>query len=312
MQIFFKNSSISQEELLLIQQRNAAALIGEADGMLNVDDSDFPKKGRNSVGVARQHCGVLGKTDNCQAGVFLGYSSRKGYTLLDRRLYMPEQWFQEEYGSLRSDCEVPQELTFKTKNQLTAEMVQWAAQHGMPYRWIGCDSAFGVDREFLSGLPESSYYFADVHSNNLVWLEMPEMQIPGKEGTSKKGRPYSHPRPSCPPVNVSDIAQDDRYPWETTVLAEGSKGPILARTKCLRVIRAGTSTRFGNYIMPLNEDWLYIRKYGNDRIKYSFCNAPADIARSELDRAATMRWPIEQCFEECKGNLGMDHYETRS
>ena len=312
MQIFFKNGKVSQEKLLTIHQRNAAALLGEADGMLNVDGSDFPKKGKNSVGVIRQHCGVLGKTDNCQAGVFVGYSSRKGYTLLDRRLYMPEQWFKEEYSSLRSDCEVPQEQTFKTKNHLAAEMIQQAAQQGIPYRWIGCDSAFGVDRDFLSGLPEDSYYFADVHSDNLVWLRMPEMIIPQRVEPGKGGRPHKHPRPSCSPVSVSDIAQDDRYPWKRIVLAEGSKGPILAKTKCMRIIRAGTSTRFGNYVIPLDEVWLYIREYENGRIKYSFSNAPADIARSELDRAATMRWPIEQCFGECKGNLGMDQYETRS
>lgn len=86
----------------------------------------------------------------------------------------------------------------------------------------------------------------------------------------------------------------------------------MTRTKCLRVIRASSMTPTRNYLAPGGEVWLYIREYENGQIKYAFCNAPANINRSELDRAATIRWPIEHPFEECKSYLGMDHYETRS
>jgi SRSO17 transposase len=134
--MYFKNSTFDDEKMLNIYQQQLAALIGEEDGMLNVDGSDFPKKGSHSVGVARQHCGILGKTENCQAGVFVGYSSTKGYGLVDRRLYMPESWFSESYDGLRKQCAVPDDLTFRTKNQLASEMLQAAAASGtFPFRW---------------------------------------------------------------------------------------------------------------------------------------------------------------------------------
>lgn len=307
LQMFFKQGKISQEQMMLRHQQKASALLVEPAGMITVDGSDFPKKGKGSVGVARQHCGILGKTDNCQAGVFIGYSGIRGYSLLDRRLYMPQKWFGEEFRAKWNSCEVPNDLTFKTKNELAIEMLQ-----GLPeettYRWIGCDSAFGSDRNFLANLPKHAYYFADVQQRQLVFLEMPTMEVP----SAKRGRANQYPRPSIEPVCMERIASDERIPWETIVLAEGSKGPIVTKTKCLRVVRAKIDKGGKKCAEPMDEVWLYIREYENNRIKFSFSNAPADIARSELDRAATMRWPIEQCFNECKGYLGMDHYESRS
>jgi SRSO17 transposase len=307
LQMFFKQCKISQEQMVQRHQEYATALLAEPNGMITIDGSDFPKKGDDSVGVTRQHCGILGKTDNCQAGVFIGYSGSRGYTLLDRRLYMPQKWFEEEFRARWKACEVPTDLTFKTKNELATDMLKNLPKE-TPYRWIGCDSAFGSDRNFLANLPEHAYYFADVQQRQLVFLEMPTMEIP----PAKRGRACQYPRPSVGPVSLESIAANDRVPWKTIVLAEGSKGPIVTKTKCLRVVRAQIDKGGRNCAMPLDEVWLYIREYENKRIKYSLSNAPADMARSELDRAATMRWPIEQCFNECKGYLGMDHYESRS
>ncbi|MDD4730260.1 MAG: IS701 family transposase, partial [Dysgonamonadaceae bacterium] len=268
------------------------------------------KKGTNSVGGARQHCGILGNTDNCQAGVFAGYSSNKGYALLNRELYMPQKWFDEEYEDKRKKCGVPDDIIFKTKNELALEMIKKLSDSGMPHKWIGCDGAFGSDREFLDNLPKDSYYFADIHENQLVFCEKPEMILPNND--QGRGRKSKYPRPTIKPVNVKKIAEDSSISWETTCLGEGSKGPIYTKTKCLRVIRAAIGNGGVNCATPLDEVWLYIRQYENNRIKYSLCNAPTDISRDELDCAATMRWPIEQCFNECKSYLGMDHYESRS
>jgi len=307
LQMFFKQGKISQEEMIKRHQQNAASLLAESGGMITVDGSDFPKKGRSSVGVARQHCGILGKTDNCQAGVFIGYSGNRGYTLLDRRLYMPQKWFTDDYRARWISREVPNDLSFMTKNELASEMIRGLSED-ISYRWIGCDSAFGADRDFLSSLPADTYYFADVQQRQLVFKEMPTMEIP----QTKRGRASQYPRPSIEPIRVESIAADDQIPWEIVILGEGSKGPIVAKTKCLRIVRAQIEKGGKKCAEPLDEVWLYIREYENGRIKYSFSNAPNDIPRSELDRAATMRWPIEQCFNECKSNLGMDHYESRS
>lgn len=115
MQMFFKHSTFDDNKMLQIYQHELASLIGDEDGMLNIDGSDFPKKGENSVDVARQYCGILGKTENCQAGVFLGYAGANGYGLVDRRLYMPEKWFSDEYAELRKDCLFLKTWSFRQK-----------------------------------------------------------------------------------------------------------------------------------------------------------------------------------------------------
>jgi hypothetical protein len=167
-------------------------------------------------------------------GVFSGYSSPKGYGLLDRRLYMPEKWFSPEYDRLRKECAVPEDLSFYTKNQLASMMInQIMASGKFPAKWIGCDSAFGVDRTFLESLPKSCYYFADVHSNTLVFSGMPEMDLPVPKST---GRRFKHPRPSFPPVAVEDYAKDETIPWKHIILAEGAKGPVIAEVKCVRCV----------------------------------------------------------------------------
>jgi len=310
MQMFFKNSPFDDEMMLKLYQNQLSKLIGDEEGMLNVDGSDFPKKGTNSVGVMRQHCGIMGKTDNCQAGVFLGYSSPKGYGLLDRRLYMPKKWFGADYEALRKQTAVPKDLTFQTKNELALNMInETVTKLELPFKWIGCDSAFGVDRAFLEALPDHCYYFADTRSNQLVFDSRPELTTPV---ANKKYRPFKHQRPSFPPVKVSKYAEDESLPWQQIVLAEGAKGPIVADVKIVRCVSCHSSTPRGNYLLPEEEVWLYIRRYGDGRVKYSLCNAPADTPLEVLNRVATMRWPIEQCFEECKSYLGMGHYETRS
>lgn len=310
MQMFFKNSPFDDELMLQIYQEQLASLIGDEEGMLNVDGSDFPKKGKDSVGVTRQHCGILGKTDNCQAGVFLGYSSSKGYGLLDRRLYLPEKWFSDAYAKHRKKCAVPEDVVFATKNELASEMLNAiTSSKSFPVKWIGCDSAFGCDRDFLESLPKGCYYFADTRSNQLVFPGMPELVVPA---SSKSGRPFKHPRPSFPPVKVSTFAEDEKVLWQRISLAEGAKGPIAADVKIVRCVACSSSTPYGNYMLPKEAVWLYIRRHADGRIKYSLCNAPEDTPIDTLHRVATMRWPIEQCFEECKSHLGMGHYETRS
>ena len=307
LQIFFKHSPVDDEMMLHIYQQRLASKISSPEGMINTDVSDFVKKGKNSVGVFRQHCGAVGKVENSQSGVFVGYSSKSGYGLIDRSLFMPEAWFGEDYAELRFDCGVPEDLTFKTRIELALNMIKRTVESGLfPARWIGCDSFFGRSKDFLSSLPESCYYFADVPENTLVWPEMPEVFIPEYSG---RGPRPTKQKASTAPVPVSQIAEDESSPWQQKVLGEGAKGPIISQVKVLRVIEAKKEK--GHYL-PYREVWLYIRSYANGRVKYAFSNAPADTTQKELDQAALMRWPIEQCFEECKSHLGMKDYETRS
>lgn len=303
MQLFMQNAPFDDVKMAQIYRNRLSSRVNDPEGMLNVDSTEFVKKGNHSVGVSRQHCGRLGKTENCQSGVFIGYASEKGYGLVNYRLFMPEKWFTEKYEPLRKKCCVPDDVTFKTKPEIAAEMLNEIAGSGMyQAKWIGCDGLFGTSKTFLDSLPKEYYYFADIHSPALVWMEMPEVAIPKHNG---QGRPPTKPKASFPPVPVSQIATDDSISWERVILGEGSQGPIIADVKVLRVIERRNK-------LPGNEVWLYIRRFRDGRLKFSLSNAPADIPKTELHRAATLRWPIEQCFEECKSYLGMGHCEARS
>jgi SRSO17 transposase len=119
-------------------------------------------------------------------GVFIGYSGAKGYGLLDRRLYMPEKWFGDEYAEKREKCAVPEDLLFKTKNELASEMITKAIEAGLKAKWVGCDGAFGHDIKFLKSIPKGMYYFADVYSTDMFFVEMPEVHEPEYKGRGRK------------------------------------------------------------------------------------------------------------------------------
>lgn len=310
MQQLLVRSPLCDDGLAKEYRERLSAQINCTGGMLSVDESSFIKKGDQSIGVKRQYCGRLGKTENCQVGVFLAYAGEKGYGLVDRELYIPEEWYNQEHEQRRKKCGLPEEKRFETKNGMALRMLNTALESGQfDARWIGCDAAYGNDHGFLDGLhlPENVWYFAATNSKERVFLKKPEMIWPER----KKGRPAEHAKPSIAPVSVKSIAENDGIPWETVILAEGSKGAIYAKIKKVRCV-ACRNDGSRNYVKPGADIWLYLREYEDRTIKYFVSNAPGDIAPEELNRAAMLRWPIEQCFEECKGYLGMSHYECRS
>lgn len=284
-----------------------AELIAEENGMITLDESDMPKKGKESVGVARQYCGNTGKRDNCQAGVFLGYTSTKGYGLLDRALYMPEAWFTAEYEERRKKCRVPEDLEFQTKNQIGIGLIGNALEAQLfPSGWVGFDASFGSDSKFRDAVDSlGTKYLGDIRSNTLVWLDRPQMGIPSYRGRGPRSKKNRVGEDEPLPIHVSDIAGDPQLDWHTTVVAEGAQGPIIAELCFMRVVEY----RDG---LPGKDLWLVMRRDPEGKLKYAFSNASADIAQEALKRAVTMRWPIEQCFLEGKKHLGMDHYEHRS
>jgi len=307
LQRFMKTYRWDHEAMKLKHQIMLAPLIADPQGMINVDSSEFVKKGKESVGVSRQYCGAIGKVENCQSGVFVGYSSEKGYGLLAGRLYMPQIWFSPEYAQRRKDNLVPEDLRFKTKIEIALELIDQVTQTQLfPAQWIGCDATFGSDAHFLNSLPEGFYYFADVRSDAQVFLEKPRVRIPAYSG---RGRKPKRPRlsPGQPqPQTVARLARSGKCRWESAVLAEGAKGPIIAKVTRLRAYPAR------NGLPQEDPVWLFIRTTPEGKTKFSFSNAPEDMPLSEMCKASIMRWPIEQCFEEGKSQLGMDHYEHRS
>jgi len=285
-------------------RRDTSGVLAHEDGMITVDESGFPKKGRNSVGVARQYCGRVGKVDNCQIGVFAGYVGPHGYGLIDYGLYMPETWFDGSHVSLRKSCGVPTGLKFKTKTMIASEMIKKAAESGLfPAKYVGADNIYGSNAGFLDSLPEGIIYFADVKSDQMVFASRPEMVF--ARSYTGMGRKPAKKIPEFPPRTVKEIAADENLPWNYVVLDIGAKGPIITNDKFLRVVEVRDKK-------PGKDVWLYIRKLSDGRIKYALCNESMDATAEDLRRPVLMRWSIEQCFQECKEYLGMDHYESRS
>jgi SRSO17 transposase len=307
MQMLMKNFRWDHGAMLRTHQEMLAPLIAAPDGMITIDPSDFVKKGKESVGVARQYCGSLGKVENCQSGVFVGYTSDKGYGLLNCRLYMPESWFSEEQEKRRTFNLVPDDLVFETKQQIALKLIDEVRATGLfPARWIGADAAFGGDIDFLNALPKDLDYFVAIKSDTQVFTKKPKIGLPPYKGRGRRPS-ISQILPGQPnPRKVSEIAKSSRLSWKLVVVAEGAKGPIIAEVARIRVYLS----RDG---LPVGEkQWLFLRKNSDGVIKYAISNAPKDISMSEMVKASTMRWPIEQCFQEGKSQVGMDCYEHRS
>lgn len=285
MQQFMKRSPLDNDAILGEYQRQLAVRISSENGMLSVDGSDSVKKGTNSVGVGRQYCGTLGKVESCQAGVFTAYAGTNGYGLVDRELYFQKKWFGNEYKDLREKCDVPEDKIFQTKNEIAlAQITGVVAKNMFHIKWFGCDSAFGCDHDFLDSLPEGIPYFAAVKCNERIFLETDL-------------------------VSIKSIAESSDISWRRARIGNGSKGVIYADVK---ILRATACRAVDGQAIRHCDIWVYIRKYDNGDIKFFISNASEATPEQELHEAATLRWPIEQCFQECKSYLGMEHCEGRS
>ncbi len=174
-------------------QALAAETLGDSDtGVLIIDGCDFPKQGTHSVGVARQWCRALGKVANCQASVLACYASAKDYTLVDRRLYLPERWFTEDFRPQRRACGVPVDAVFQTRPALAVAMIAALRERGaLPFRWVLGDESFGVSTAFLDRVADLGLgYFAEVPHDTRVWLHRPRTAVPPPK---KHGRPTHRP-----------------------------------------------------------------------------------------------------------------------
>lgn len=307
----FISAGAWDDELILERHRAEVALtLGEQDGVLTLDGSDFPKQGKASVGVKRQYCGQLGKRANCQAGVFLGYVSSKGYTLLDRRLYLPKEWVgSPQYAERREKCALPRDIAFRTKNELAWDMIASLHREGrVPHRWVTCDEAFGCDTVLLDRIAERGlWYFAEVPKSTRVWVERPATEVPAWRGRGRKPQRAQIVEGQGEAQAVEELpASFSGELWTRCQIKEGTKGPIVADFLAVRV----TSVRDA---LPGPEVWLVFRRNPETgEVKYFLSNAPANTPLSSLVRIAGLRWPIETCFEEGKQHLGMGDYEVRT
>lgn len=284
--------------------------LGDDAGVLTLDGSDFPKQGRESVGVKRQYCGELGKRANCQAGVFLGYASARGYTLLDRRLYLPEDWVEDAaYAARRAACGIPAETVFQTKPALGGAMIAAMRRAGtLRCRWVACDEGFGRDTALLDQIAGLGlWYYAEVPHDTRVWPDRPATAVPAWSGRGRKPTRARLVDPVAAPPTVAEVAAAlPARAWSRQTIKEGSKGPIAADFALRRVV----AVRDG---LPGPTVWLVLRRNPETgEVKTYLANAPAETPQAALARLSGMRWPIERCFEEGKQHLGLGDYEVRS
>lgn len=310
MQLFISEGAWEDDILLTRHWQEVDATLGEEDGVLILDGSDFLKQGQESVGVKRQYCGEVGKRANCQAGVYLGYASGQGYTLVDRRLYVPQEWVEDAaYAARRRKCGVPADITFATKPALGWAMIQAVHQAGtLRCRWVTCDEAFGRDTGFLDAVAGSGlWYYAEVPHDTQVWRQRPATAVPAWAGRGRKPTRVRVVDGAPAAQTVQRVAESlPAAQWSRQTIKEGSKGPLVADFATLRVI----AVREG---LPGPEVWCVLRRnVRTGELKSYLSNAPADLSLATLVRLSGMRWPVETCFEDGKHYLGMGDYEVRS
>jgi SRSO17 transposase len=249
--------------------------LGDADGVLVLDETGFVKKGIQSVGVQRQYSGTAGRIENCQVGVFLGYASRHGHALIDRALYLPEGWTGDR--ARRAAAGVPEAVAFATKPKLGRRMLARALDTGVPCAWVTGDSVYGADSALRCTIERSGrgYVLAVTSAQRLglrrvdAWAE-----------------------------DLPDAA------WQRLSAGEGAKGPRLYDWAFLPFRGAAEGWQKGLLVRrSLTEP---------DELAFYLTLAPAATPLAALVRVAGVRWTIEACFEAAKGEVGLDHYEVRS
>jgi SRSO17 transposase len=260
--------------------------LGDAGGVLVVDETGFLKKGARSAGVQRQYSGTAGRVENCQLGVFLAYATGKGRALVDRELYLPKSWTGD-----RDRCReagVPDDVQFATKAELARAMLGRALDAGVPAAWVTADEAYGRDGKFRAWLEQRRIGYVVAVAVNQA--------IAGDAGTS---------RADVLAANAPDQA------WKRRSCGDGAKGPRLFDWA------AATLPDDEGTAPPGWSRYLLVRRSltrngkGELELAYYLCCAPDGTTDEELIRVAGSRWTVEECFQAAKNETGLDHYQVR-
>jgi hypothetical protein len=336
LQQFIGEGAWDDAAILAEHQRLVAQTLGEPDGVLILDGRDVPKRGVHSAGAAPHWCGASGKTDNCQAGVFLGYASRQGYTRLDRRLFLPEAWFDADHAGRWQACRIPGEARLQTKAELGAQMVEQLQARGeAPASWLVCDEWFGRHQALLDRLEATGlWHLAEIPRTTQVWplreptdgrrvRPRPRAWLPPR-AASGKGRTGTHGdargrmtactqrvRPPCRwrrsrrrSGGAARASQLGRRRWRRYRILEGRTGAIVADFVALRARASRSGYREG---LPGPEVWVLLRRplplpgqtdpTKAPELKCYFSNAAAPMPQP------TRRWLNSSASAGCVGRL---------
>jgi len=279
-----------------------------------LDETSFVKKGDQTACVQRQHCGVVGKTENCVVSVHLGYASPDFHTLLDGELYLPEKTWHEDRFRCRA-AGIPDEVVYRPKWQIGLEQIGRARGNGLRFAWMTFDEGYGGKPPFLRALDEiGQNYVGEVPVSFTAWTQPPAVLYREHGRDRRMGRPRKLPRlkvQNNPPVEVRHIASYSplfrRVDWQTYHVKDGHKGPMVWKAKRLPVWLQdahGLPTRPHHLLAAYNV-------LEPQKIKYFLSNAPENTTVQTLLLVAFSRWKIERMFEDGKTELGLDHFEVR-
>jgi SRSO17 transposase len=295
---FFVGAGKWDDEAVMAELRaHVREELADPDGVVIVDPSGFPKKGSESCGVDRQWCGRLGKVDNCQIGVFLAYATEAGYAPLDRRLYLPEDWANDE--ARREKCHVPEEVKFQETWRIAVNLLDRSLP-GLPHGWIAGDDELGRAAEFRAALRQrAERYVLDVPCNTTV-RDLERRRRPRRKAGVGRRREVPFVRADA------WAARQPQSRWERITVRDGEKGPLVVDAMGVRV-RSKQDRRVGP-----EERLVVIRTVGESRIDYALSNAGPETPLADVVRAQRQRHRIEEVFGAGKGEVGLDHYEVRS
>ncbi len=276
--------------------RQIGTAIGETDGVLVIDPSGVVKQGKASVGVARQWCGRAGKIDNCQVGVYLGYVTRKEHALVDKRLYLPEEWTKDRKRCKRAG--IPKEIRFRTRHELALEMLR---EHGaaLPHSWVTGDDEMGRSSGFRDALRAmNEQYLLAVPSNTLV-RDLDAVPPPANGPGQTPKAPYQR----------ADSLMKATKNWTRIEVRPGEKGPLI-----VEMVKVRVQTKRGRRNGPEETLVIFRERQGRKTIKHDYClsNAPFGTPLREFARVLGAEHRIEECLRRAKGEAGLAQYQVRT
>ena len=209
--ILWDKVSGRREPVIAIHQRLLGEDLGEEDGVMLIDELSMVKQGRELVGVAAQYCGSVGKIANGQVGVYLGYASCKGYSLIECQLFMPDKWFEKEHAERRKACGVPEDLAFKTKPEIGLELLESAEKRGhLCFSWVAADALYGSAPAFRDGVAAiGKWYFTAIKEDTPIWCRPPQGSSSAMEWSRAPSQPLTSERPEETSAASQTIGEED-------------------------------------------------------------------------------------------------------
>lgn len=279
-----------------------------------VDDTSYVKKGDQTACVQRQHCGAVGKIENCVVSVHLVYATPAFYTLIDSDLYLPKETWDADRDRCRK-AGIGDDIVFRPKPQIALEQIQRAVANGIRFAWMTFDEGYGRSVPFLRALDQMGQnYMAEIPQDTMVRTACPQLLYKAHPRDHGRGRQKRYPRlkvKNNPPAEVRHILNHSprlrRKNWQTYHVKDGTKGPMVWEAKRLTVWQANEDG------LPTCPYQLVIARNALDpkEVKYFLSNAPELTPTEILLRVAFTRWTVERTFEDSKTELGMDHFEVR-